>query len=747
MTGRFATIFALVLGCGTNLSAQTDARLDDPPRPFVPLRPATKAEKNRRASLHRYALGLLCERQDRLLDALKAFEESASLDVDAAAPLRAQIPLLIALDRPRQALEKARAALKIRSDDFETWYVVARLHRSLAEYKEAQAALEKAVACPGLVEHPEAAQQLHQDLARMLEIAGQHARAAQALRAAAKILDDPERLAQHGPFDLQAIRAKGAEVHERIGQLHAKAGQFPEAIEAFLLAQKMSPDGGRRLDLNLATVCKEQGRPAQALQHLDRYLLLQPLTLEPYELKIELLRQLKKDREILPWLEQAGARDRHHHGLKTLLARAYLRADKKAEAEKTFRELAELSPGAEAYRELFRLLRDDPARGMVQVLFQVNEALGEAAKVPPPGGAPARAKAMVAAFREDGELARNAVDVGFRLVDRDDSLRFETLHLLAILADSHRKNAEAEKFYRRCLTNVTPGIEALVYGGLLRTLWKARKYEEIVALCRSGLVKARATNRLLFHNDLAKALAQLKRSDEALREADRAIDLAGDQDRLSMRHLRVRILLMADRARDAEQECLKLLEEYKQPSDILEIRYLLSSVYSALHDHAKSEEQLKLILEMDPDNATANNDLGYQWADRGLHLEKAEAMIRKALELDRRQRRFLRKPTPEEDLDNAAYVDSLGWVLFRRGRFAEARTELERAVKLPGGDDPVLWDHLGDARFRLDDVAGATAAWQRALELFDQGARRHDEERVRDLRRKLQSAREAVRSR
>ena len=57
--------------------------------------------------------------------------------------------------------------------------------------------------------------------------------------------------------------------------------------------------------------------------------------------------------------------------------------------------------------------------------------------------------------------------------------------------------------------------------------------------------------------------------------------------------------------------------------------------------------------------------------------------------------------TKEEDQDTAAFVDSLGWVLFRRGEIEAARKELERATTLPDGDDPVIWDHLGDVYQRL----------------------------------------------
>ena len=82
-------------------------------------------------------------------------------------------------------------------------------------------------------------------------------------------------------------------------------------------------------------------------------------------------------------------------------------------------------------------------------------------------------------------------------------------------------------------------------------------------------------------------------------------------------------------------------------------------------------------------------------------MEQAEQMIAKAL-----------KAEPE----NVAYLDSMGWVLFKLGKYAEAVPHLEKAVgKLSGGDD-TIWDHLGDVYDRLQQPAKALEAWKKALE-------------------------------
>jgi Tfp pilus assembly protein PilF len=62
----------------------------------------------------------------------------------------------------------------------------------------------------------------------------------------------------------------------------------------------------------------------------------------------------------------------------------------------------------------------------------------------------------------------------------------------------------------------------------------------------------------------------------------------------------------------------------------------------------------------------------------------------------------------------ATYMDTYAWVLYKQGKYAEARTEQEKAIAANGGDDGALLEHYGDILFKLGDSAGAQAQWQRA---------------------------------
>jgi tetratricopeptide (TPR) repeat protein len=129
--------------------------------------------------------------------------------------------------------------------------------------------------------------------------------------------------------------------------------------------------------------------------------------------------------------------------------------------------------------------------------------------------------------------------------------------------------------------------------------------------------------------------------------------------------------------------------------------YGIAADAAGLYD--KAAELLKRSIALDPENsADAYNYLAYMWADHNLHLEEAQEMIHQALELDP---------------DNGAYIDTLGWIEFRQGKFDQALHDLLRAgEKMPHGD-PVVFEHIGDTYEKLNQTARAVEMWKKALVL------------------------------
>ncbi len=179
---------------------------------------------------------------------------------------------------------------------------------------------------------------------------------------------------------------------------------------------------------------------------------------------------------------------------------------------------------------------------------------------------------------------------------------------------------------------------------------------------------------------LAEIRHRQNRLDEAERLA-RAI-LEDHPDANDVRRLLVYTLNGQKKYKEAAGELKTLLAA--NPESI-EDRRLLSAVYSQMGDAEASEKELQQILAKRPGDAETSNDLGYLWADRGVNLAKAEELIRTAL-----------KAQPE----SPPYLDSLGWVLYKQGKFEDAAKALEGAAKAESEIDGLMWDHLGDVYSR-----------------------------------------------
>jgi tetratricopeptide (TPR) repeat protein len=119
-----------------------------------------------------------------------------------------------------------------------------------------------------------------------------------------------------------------------------------------------------------------------------------------------------------------------------------------------------------------------------------------------------------------------------------------------------------------------------------------------------------------------------------------------------------------------------------------------------LYDEAELE--FRKGLAIDHNNAPIENDLGYMYADRGIKLDDAVAMLKKAVAFD-----------PQ----NYAYLDSLAWAYYKQGQYAVAE-DYERKAALRMSNDPTILDHLGEIEAKNGKLQQAIADWQKSLQQY-----------------------------
>jgi tetratricopeptide (TPR) repeat protein len=159
---------------------------------------------------------------------------------------------------------------------------------------------------------------------------------------------------------------------------------------------------------------------------------------------------------------------------------------------------------------------------------------------------------------------------------------------------------------------------------------------------------------------------------------------------------RAQILLDAHRPKDA----MKYLNEAitKHP-DKMEYYYSRAQVAAEMHNLTQAESDLQTILKKDPNNADALNALGYALTNLSTRYAEAQNYILKAAKLSH---------------NNAAIIDSLGWVEYHLGQYDQAITNLQKAYKL--NPDPEIAAHLGEALWKKGSTAQANEIWNKALE-------------------------------
>ena len=125
------------------------------------------------------------------------------------------------------------------------------------------------------------------------------------------------------------------------------------------------------------------------------------------------------------------------------------------------------------------------------------------------------------------------------------------------------------------------------------------------------------------------------------------------------------------------QRALDVFQKVLAKKDDTQTRFYLAIVLDNLDRDTEAAAELRKVIAVDPKHAAALNYLGYTLVERGESLDEAEVLIKNAL---------------RQDPDNSAYLDSLGWLYFKKGNLRFARYYLLRAAS--GEKDPEIYGHL-----------------------------------------------------
>jgi tetratricopeptide (TPR) repeat protein len=271
----------------------------------------------------------------------------------------------------------------------------------------------------------------------------------------------------------------------------------------------------------------------------------------------------------------------------------------------------------------------------------------------------------------------------------DESVRAEADLRLGKLAYQMGDLTEAGRRFGSLIGTPAAAPEAFFYLSSIaeregRTDLALEGYSRLAEAGAGLIVRGRAARLLLARNERDAAFRMLDA--HAAKERSEILDVE---------FAKAALLADADRPTDAIALLQLALERFP---DHPGVRYQIALIQDKAGQERESVRSFETLLKVRPEDASLLNALGYSLADHNQRLPRAEQMIRKAL-----------AASP----DNPAFLDSLGWVLFRRGDVAGAMSHLERAYRI--FPDAEIASHMGEALWVSGKQSEARALWARAL--------------------------------
>lgn len=380
--------------------------------------------------------------------------------------------------------------------------------------------------------------------------------------------------------------------------------------------------------------------------------------------------------------------------LKHELAQDQIFAKQYAAALKTYQELVEEEPSdAQAFLRMSQIYRE-------QKDFAKAREMSENAKSIEPDNIEIRYN-EVGILEAEGKISdaiRTLNDLLISTQKRSYNQEEKTnrMALLEKLSNLYRSLDQTEPAITtlRQIADLEPNLSPRLTGEIIDTYRFGKDFAKAEQEADAALKKW--PDDRTIHLKHAALLADVGKVDAAAAEVKKL--LGGKDDRETY----LSLAEVYDKGKKFD-EMIKALDAAEKLSETNEekegVWFMRGAMYEKQKKIEQSEAEFRKVLEVHPDSAATLNYLGFMLADRNLKLNEALQMIIKAV---------------DQDPNNGAYLDSLGWVYFRLGRLQEAEDNIRKALIFTPRDATVH-DHLGDVLLKESKVREAVSQWEASL--------------------------------
>jgi tetratricopeptide (TPR) repeat protein len=474
-----------------------------------------------------------------------------------------------------------------------------------------------------------------------------------------------------------------SQLASRVAALLIEQEDFPQAIDVLKDAIKANPKDADPYQQLAFIYAKYLKKTDQAIDYANRAITLNPGDIEGYQRLVEIEVAAGQEKKALEVLDRATRVRSNDANFWMRLGKLYVAILFKSDAQPKPDELKRTN---EIFKKAAEHAGDDPTiLKDVADYYAASQQLKEAIPL----------YLHVLELQPDDANAREKLATGFILTNQ----RGKAVEMLEQIIKEHPDKYQPYDLLAQVLDD-----EA-------RSLQRAKRVEE--AKATFAKVAANYEQSLLINpNHVGTYLHLAELLLGPLKDADRAVRLLTEaRRRFQDAPEIVYYLAIAQSEAKQTQQAVATFEEALHEAqldpgnDMINAKFYFN--YGATAEQAglyeKAADLLRKSITLDPANsAEACNYLGYMWADHNMNLDEAETMIKRALEIEP---------------NNASYLDSIGWVEFRKGKFDQSLSNLLRAAKTADHDDPVIFEHIGDAYFKLNRVSEALESWQKALAL------------------------------
>ncbi len=470
-----------------------------------------------------------------------------------------------------------------------------------------------------------------------------------------------------------------------------QAQNYQLALEAARLWVSLDPDNSRARQI-LSQILLRQKRTEEAVGYLET--VIENVKDDPQQMLsvMEAMLGQTNQTKALELIEQVIAKQQNDPVMLWTYSRLLVHANQLDKAMDVLRTLLSLVPDHDQAVPLYAILLEKQDQGEQQALQWMGEALH---KYP----AQQEWRLVYAQMLADAQQFEQSIKQFQQLLPEYPE-KGTILYALGVLSLETKQLLAAKEYFIQLIKMEQRLNNAQFYLGQIAQ--QEKDLENALNWYYQVKEDKDASIYLNAQAQIALILAEQGQLDKAIQHL-RSVPVSREEDALNLIQLEADLLIdqkSYQQALDAYDRALKL------KPDNVNVLYMRALLAEKIGLWRQLEEDLRRVLVIDPKNVNALNALGYSIADNTEYfqterLQDAYQLIKQALAL---------RP------DDYYILDSMGWVLYKMGNYAQAIAYLRKALSKQ--EDPEMAAHLGEVLWVNGDRPAAIRVWEKALEAF-----------------------------